>query len=117
MSFTRALDEAQETSVHRALEAARARFHNLCAEGILPRRKTGTPINCDDIEIAIEALRGCEHTEMPTMHTFDMCRVVDTTPGAVIVAALALGFEVHSWYGETGFQPHAMINTRLLLTH
>ena len=99
---------AQEQIDH-GLTLVIARFHNLCAEGILPRRQTGTGIDRDDIEIAIRALGGCVRTKEPVAHTFDLCRRLGVSVGAVITAALAVGIDVHSWFEITSFQPHAML--------
>jgi hypothetical protein len=46
-----------------------------------------------------------------TVHTVDLRRAIpgDVQLGAVIAAATALGFGVHSWFGVTTFAPHALI--------
>jgi hypothetical protein len=45
------------------------------------------------------------------MHSHDLCRLLGgVQPGAVIAAAIALGFEARSWYGVAMFAPHALIN-------
>jgi hypothetical protein len=95
-----------------ALEIARERFPNLCCGGILPRKAIGRePVDLADIEIALLFLGQCRKTKTPTVHSFDLRRAIpgDVQLGAVIAAAAALGFPIHSWFGITTFAPHAMI--------
>jgi hypothetical protein len=102
---------ADALSGREALETARERFPNLCCAGILPRKAIGEPVDLDDIEIALAALAQCRRTKTPTVHSFDLRRAMpgDVQLGAVIAAATALGFGVHSWFGVTTYAPHAMI--------
>jgi hypothetical protein len=98
-------------SGHEALEIARERFPNLCCAGILPRKAIGEPVELADIEIALAALAQCRKTKTPTVHSYDLRRAVpgNVQLGAVIAAAVALGFATHSWFGVTTFAPHALI--------
>jgi hypothetical protein len=97
-----------------ALEIARERFSNLCSEGILSRKAIGTPIDLDDLEIALAFFRQCRPTKVPNMHSFDLRRLIggQISIGAIIAAAIALGFDVRSWYGAMEFGVHAMIAIR-----
>ena len=86
-----------------------ARFHNLRANGILPRSATGLPIDPVDIAKAAAFLSRCRKTKRPNIHSFDLRRAIGVSLGAVIAAAVALGFEVRGWYGIMEFYPHAML--------
>jgi hypothetical protein len=94
-----------------ALEIARERFPNLCCEGILTRKAVGEPVDLDDIEVALVALAQCRKTKTRGMgmHTFDMRMLIDAQHGALIAAAVALGFDVYSWRGTRTYAPHALI--------
>jgi hypothetical protein len=94
-----------------ALEIARERFPNLCCEGILPRKAVGEPVDLADIEIVLAALAQCRKTKTRGMgmHTFDMRMLIDVQHGALIAAAVALGFDVYSWRGTRTYAPHALI--------
>lgn len=99
------------TNVDDAIALGRQRFANLCCPGILPRKATGTPIDPDDVARALAALARCRQTKKPAMHTFDLCRMLGgLQPGAVIAAAIALNFDVRSWYGAMEFGQHALTN-------
>jgi hypothetical protein len=100
---------AQVMTADEALIIARERFPNMCCGGILPRKAVGTPVDLDDIDVALAFLSQCRRTRIPAMHTFDLRRVIDAQVGAVIAAAVALGFDTHSWYKITTFAPHALI--------
>jgi hypothetical protein len=117
---------AQVTSLITADEAlmfARERFSNLCCGGILPRKAVGMPVDLDDIEIALAFLSQCRPTKVPTVHSFDLRRAIgrqlgdvqlgDVQLGAVIAAATALGFGVHSWHGISTYVPHALIGVNV----
>jgi hypothetical protein len=94
-----------------ALEMARERFPNLCCAGILPRKAIGEPVDLADVEIALAALAQCRKTRTRGMgmHTFDMRMLIDAQHGALIAAAVALGFDVYSWRGTRTYAPHALI--------
>ena len=92
-----------------ALAVARERFPNLGAGGILPKRAAGMAVDLHDIEIALSFLRRCRKTTAPAVQSADLCRLIGVQPGAVIAAAVALGFGVHSWRGIREFAPHAII--------
>ena len=104
-----------------ALAIARERFPNLCAGGILPKRAIGEPVDLDDIAAALTFLDRCRRTKVPRVHSFDLRRLISNWNhgsnltvagvqlGAVIAAAVALGFEVQNWHGVTCYAPHAMI--------
>jgi hypothetical protein len=92
-----------------ALAIARELLPNLCAGGILPRHAVGEPVDLHDIEIALTFLDRCRRTKVPHVHSFDLRRLIDVQLGAVIAAAVALGFEVQNWHGVTCYAPHAMI--------
>jgi hypothetical protein len=97
-----------------ALALACERFPNLCASGILPRRVTGSPINPTEVSIALSFLGRCRHTTRPTVHSVDLCRHVRVSAGAIIAAAVTLGFTVRGWYGVTAYYPHAVMNVNRL---
>lgn len=102
--------EVEKRSLCReALAIARERFPNLCAGGILPRHAVGEPVDLDHIAVALTFLDRCRRTKIPRVHSFDLRRLIDVQLGAVIAAAAALGFDVHSWHGVTCYAPHAMI--------
>jgi hypothetical protein len=111
MRCTSAPSEAQELSPEVALQIARERFPNLSSGGILPKLVAGMPVNLSDLADALAFLAQCRKTDRPTemMHSFDLRRAVDVSVGALIAAATALKFEIHSWFGVTGYAPHAMI--------
>jgi hypothetical protein len=94
-----------------ALEIARERFSNLCSEGILSRKAIGTPIDLDDLAIALAFFRQCRPTKVPNMHSLDLRRLIggQISVGAIIAAAIALKFDVRSWYGLREFGVHALI--------
>jgi hypothetical protein len=96
-------------TAEQALVIARERFLNLSCQGILPCKAVGTPVDLADIDAALAFLSQCRRTRIPAMHTFDLRRVIDAQVGAVITAAIALGFDTHSWYKITTFAPHALI--------
>jgi hypothetical protein len=93
----------------RAQPAIDARFHNLCANGILPRSATGPAIDPVDIARATVFLNRCRRTKRPNIHSFDLRRQIGVSLGAVIAAGVALGFEVRGWYGIMEFYPHALM--------
>jgi hypothetical protein len=93
----------------RALSVARKRFSNLCANGIQGIHATGDPIDHDDVTRAMYLLRQCRQTKVPTMHSFDVCHLIDIQAGAVIAACVALDFDVRSWFGAVAYPPHALI--------
>jgi hypothetical protein len=109
MRFTSAPRLAQEISPTHALEIARERFPNLCCGGILAKRAVGAPVDLDDIAHALEVLAWCRRSEEPSCHSFDLRRLIGGQLGATITACVALGFDVHSWFGVTSFSPHALI--------
>jgi hypothetical protein len=109
MLLTRAPDVAQGISPAQALVIARERFGNLCGGGILPKHATGVPVDLADIARALAFLSRCGKTAVPTVHSFDLRRMIDVQLGAVICAATALGFATHSWLDITEFAPHAMV--------
>ena len=102
-----------------ALTIAREYFPNLCAGGILPRHAIGEPVDLDHIAVALTFLDRCRRTKVPTVHSFDLRRLISdhgsnltvagVQLGAVIAAAVALGLEEHSWHGVTCYAPHAEI--------
>lgn len=96
-------------SGRKALVIAQERFPHLGAGGLLPRKVAPQPINPGEIETALAFLRQCRRTKTPRVHSFDLQRLVGVQLGAVIAAAFALGFDVHTWLGVTSFAPHAMI--------
>jgi hypothetical protein len=101
----------QEINVDQAIALGRERFTNLSREGILPRKATGRPIDPNDVAQALAVLAHCRPTKLPRMHTFDLCKLLgDLQAGAVIAAAIALNFDVRSWYGATEFGQHALTN-------
>jgi hypothetical protein len=91
------------------IAAAKQRFPNLCATGILPRHKAGPPIDPDHIARALAFLGRCRRTTRPNTHTTDLQRRIGVGPGAIIAAAIGLGFDVRGWYGVTAFYPHALV--------
>jgi hypothetical protein len=98
----------------RALVIARQRFPNLYATGILGRRCTGPEIDLWHITKAVTVLAGCRKSKFANCHSFDLRRQIGgVSLGAVICAAVALGFDVHSWFGVTDYAPHAMTNVVL----
>jgi hypothetical protein len=94
------------------LAIARKRFRNLCCGGILPSKEMGTRVDIDDIDVALVFLLQCRPTVLPNFHSFDLRRAINVQLGAVIAAATALGFGVHSWPDITCYAPHAMIAVR-----
>jgi stage V sporulation protein SpoVS len=94
---------------------AHERFGNLAAVGILGRRCTGQPIDPGHVEIAIKFLSCCRRTKKPAVHSHDLRRAIGkgASQGAVIAAAIALGFDARSWMGTQMFVPGAMINVVL----
>jgi hypothetical protein len=113
MTATASVRAAQVTSLITAADAliiARERFSNLSCGGILPKRALGEPVDLDDIDVALAFLAQCRKTKVPSCHSFDLRRAVDVQLGAVIAAATALGFDVHSWLDITTFVPHCMTN-------
>jgi hypothetical protein len=111
-----------------ALTIAREYFPNLCAGGILPRHAVGKPVDLGHIAVALTFLDRCRRTKNPHVHTFDLRRLIsnwthestsNVSPinlqlGAVIAAAIALGFEVQNWHGVTCYAPHALIGVHRL---
>lgn len=91
------------------IELAKAWFPNLCAPGILPRRVTGPPIDPAHVATALHLLGRCRRTKRPTVHSSDLCRHAGVSPGAIIAAAIALGFTVRGWYGAKAYYPHALV--------
>ena len=86
------------------------RFPNLRAEGILPKRATGPDVDPREVAVALAFLIRCRRTKYPTVHTRDLQRHIGgVSVGAVIAAAVALGFQVCSWRGAREFFPHALI--------
>jgi hypothetical protein len=94
-----------------AMLIARERFPNLCCEGFLPRKAVGEPVDLGDIDLALTILAQCRRTKTRGMgmHTFDIRMLIDAQHGALIGAAVALGFDVYSWHGTRTFMPHALI--------
>jgi hypothetical protein len=92
-----------------ALSLARERYPTLCSSGILGRKSTGTPVNTDEVAVALAFLAKCKRTKRAAVHSFDLRRAIGVSLGAVIVAATALDFEVRSWLGITIYAPHALI--------
>jgi hypothetical protein len=101
---------AQAMDGAQALLIARERFPNLCCSGILSRKAVGKPVDIGDVEIALMILRQCRPAKAPGMHTFDMRKLINVQHGALIAAATALGFDVHSCYGTRTYAPHALIS-------
>jgi hypothetical protein len=103
--------QATYLTSEQALDLARERFPNLCCQGILPRKAIGTKVDLDDIDVALAFLEQCRPTKNPTVHSFDLRRTIkgDVQLGAVIAAAVALGFGTHSWFDITCYAPHALI--------
>jgi hypothetical protein len=98
-------------SAQGALDIARQQFGNLSCPGILGRKISGPPVDLADIDRALQFLSQCRKTKVPTMHSHDLCRLLGgVQPGAVIAAAIALGFETRAWYGVKCFVPHALVN-------
>jgi hypothetical protein len=109
-----------------ALAIAREHFPNLCAGGILPRHAVGEPVDLDHIAVALTFLDRCRRTKVPRVHSFDLRRLISNWNhgsnltiagvqlGAVIAAAVALGFEVQNWHGVTCYAPHAVIGVNRL---
>jgi hypothetical protein len=97
------------TPTSAAAPPAKDRFQNLCAEGILPRSAAGRPIPPADTARAQAFLNRCRRTKRPNVHTTKLQRLVGVGPGAIIAAAVGLGFEVRGWYGIWEFFPHALI--------
>jgi hypothetical protein len=95
-----------------ALAIARERFKNLRATGILGSKHTGPPINPDHVTIALAFLSRCRKTRKPTVHSHDLRAAIGNgvSLGAVIVAAVALEFDVHSWLGSRTYVPGVMTN-------
>jgi hypothetical protein len=85
------------------------RFHNLCANGILPRSAIGSPIPPADFAAALTFLGGCRRTKRPTVHTADLQKHVGVGPGAIIAAGVHLNFVVRGWFGTREFYPHAVM--------
>jgi hypothetical protein len=55
-------------------------------------------------------LSRCRKSKYENCHSFDLRRQIGgVTVGAVICAAVALGFAVHPWFGVTDYMPHALI--------
>jgi hypothetical protein len=101
---------AQVMTAEEALIVARNRFHNLCANGILGTKHVGPPVDPADVDVALAFLSRCGRTKVPACHSFDLRRAIgDVSLGAVIVAATALGFGVHSWFDITCYAPHALV--------
>ena len=92
-----------------ALAIARERFPNLGASGILPKRGVGMAVDLHDIDIALSFLRQCRMATAPAVHSADLCRLIGVQPGALIAAAVALGFPTQSWLGVSCYAPGAMI--------
>jgi hypothetical protein len=104
------IGHGQPLTAEEALEIARERFPNLSCQGILPKRAVGDPVDLADIEVALKFLSQCRRTAIPKFHSFDLRRMIgDVQIGAVIAAAVALGFDVRAWYGTAEFLPHAVI--------
>jgi hypothetical protein len=108
---TRPPAQWRNLSVSQALVIARERFGNLCATGILGRRFLAKPIDEREVAIALAFLQKCRKTKTPRLHTLDLVHAIGqgVSVGAVIAAAVGLGFDVRAWYGVTTFVPHAMI--------
>jgi hypothetical protein len=102
-------------SAGEALALAYERFPNLTAAGSLGAKQSGQPIEPAHVEIAIKFLSGCRRTKKPAVHSHDLRRAIGkgVSQGAVIAAAIALGFDARSWMGTQMFVPGAMINVVL----
>jgi len=98
-------------SAEMALTIARERFPSLSANGILGRRYSGPAIDPAHVEIAMKFLSGCRRTKKPAVHSHDLRIAIGhgVSQGAVISAAIALGFDSRSWMGTQMFVPGAMI--------
>jgi hypothetical protein len=99
-------------TVDQALEIARERFENLRATGILGSKHTGPPIDPEHVTVALAFLGRCRKTRKPTVHSHDLRAAIGNgvSLGAVIAAAHALGFAVHSWLGTRTYVPGVMTN-------
>jgi hypothetical protein len=99
-------------SANEALAMAREVFPNLAAIGILGSKRTGQPINPAHVEIALAFLAPCRKSKKPAVHSHDFRQAIGhgVSQGAVIVAAIALGFDVRSWLGTQMFVPGAMVS-------
>jgi hypothetical protein len=103
-------DRFVNLTAQEALANAGERFGNLSSIGIRgSKQPAGPPILIGDIDRAMAFLRQCRKTKQPTVHTVDLVDAIGTSLGAVIVAATALGFGVHSFYGPLIYAPHALI--------
>jgi hypothetical protein len=105
---------AQATLTGReALVIALERFPYLGADGLLPRKSVRQPVDPREIERAMTFLRQCRRTKTPRVHSFDLQRLIGVQLGALIAAAVALGFATHSWFGIKTFAPHVLIAVNL----
>jgi hypothetical protein len=94
----------------RALMLARQRFPNLCSGGILGRKAIGQPVDLWHVAQAVTVLAACRKAVIPRMHSYDLRAAIGgVTLGATIAAAVALGFRVDTWQGDTAFAPHCLI--------
>jgi hypothetical protein len=114
VSRTRAViaqPSAELISAEAALAIARERFSNLGSAGILGSKKpAGTTIDLAHVERALAFLARCRKSKIPNVHSHDLRAAIGgVSQGAVIVAAHALGFPVHSWLGTRTFAPGALI--------
>jgi hypothetical protein len=100
---------SRDLSSEAALAVARDRFQNLCSTGILGRKFTGPAVDLADLAKALAFLRQCRKTKQPTVHTVDLVAAIGVSLGAVIAAATALGFGVHSFYGPLIYAPNALV--------
>jgi hypothetical protein len=97
-------------SAQKAIVMARLRFANLTATGILGAKQTGPPIDPAHVNQALAFLAGCRPSKIPNVHSFDLRQAIGgVSVGAVIAAAVALGFIVVSWSGVVDYSPHVMI--------
>jgi hypothetical protein len=100
-----------QLTAEQALVIARERFPNLTATGMLGTKHTGPPIDPGHVEIAMKFLAQCRKSKKPAVHSFDLRAAIGNgvSQGAVIAAAIALGFDVRGWIGSRMFFPGAMV--------
>jgi hypothetical protein len=99
-----------DLTAQEALAIAGDRFGNLSSIGIRgSKQPAGPPIDLADIDRAMAFLRQCRKTKQPNTHTVDLVAAIGASLGAVIAAATALGFGVHSFYGPLIYAPNALV--------
>jgi hypothetical protein len=97
-------------SPEHALMLARQRFPNLCSAGILGRKAIGQPVDLEHVSTALSFLAGCRKSKFANCHSFDLRRRIGgVSLGAVIAAAVGLGFSIDTWQGTVDFLPHCLI--------